>query len=60
MLIFPALFTADMALVDTTDGLFMVEVYGWTFANPLRELWYNLTITATSVMVASRTAPGWR
>jgi nickel/cobalt transporter (NiCoT) family protein len=52
MLIFPALFTAGMALVDTTDGVFMVRAYGWAFANPIRKLWYNLTITAVSVVVA--------
>jgi nickel/cobalt transporter (NiCoT) family protein len=52
ILIFPALFTAGMALVDTTDGVFMVGAYGWAFAHPLRKLWYNLTITAVSVLVA--------
>jgi nickel/cobalt transporter (NiCoT) family protein len=52
MLIFPALFTAGMALVDTTDGILMVGAYGWAFANPIRKLWYNLTITAVSVLVA--------
>jgi high-affinity nickel-transport protein len=51
-LIFPVLFTAGMALVDTTDGVFMVGAYGWAFANPIRKLWYNLTITAVSVLVA--------
>ena len=52
MLIFPALFTAGMALVDTIDGVFMVRAYGWAFADPIRKLWYNLTITAVSVLVA--------
>jgi high-affinity nickel-transport protein len=52
MLIFPALFTAGMALVDTVDGILMVGAYGWAFANPIRKLWYNLTITAVSVLVA--------
>ena len=52
MLIFPALFTAGMVLVDTLDGVFMVGAYGWAFANPIRKLWYNLTITAVSVLVA--------
>jgi high-affinity nickel-transport protein len=52
MLIFPALFTAGMVLVDTIDGVFMVGAYGWAFANPIRKLWYNLTITAVSVLVA--------
>jgi nickel/cobalt transporter (NiCoT) family protein len=52
ILVFPALFTSGMALVDTTDGVFMVGAYGWAFANPIRKLWYNLTITAVSVVVA--------
>ena len=52
MLIFPALFAAGMVLVDTTDGVFMVGAYGWAFANPIRKLWYNLSITAVSVLAA--------
>ena len=51
-LAFPALFTAGMALVDTTDSVLMVGAYGWAFVRPLRKLWYNLTITAASVLVA--------
>nr|WP_283949757.1 HoxN/HupN/NixA family nickel/cobalt transporter [Limobrevibacterium gyesilva] len=51
-LVFPALFTAGMALVDTADSAFMVGAYGWAFLHPVRKLWYNLTITATSVAVA--------
>src|SRR5205807_9322225 len=51
-LIFPALFTAGMALLDATDGVLMVGAYGWAFTNPVRKLWYNLTITAVSVLVA--------
>jgi nickel/cobalt transporter (NiCoT) family protein len=49
---FPALFTAGMSLVDTTDSVAMVGAYGWAFLNPIRKLWYNLTITAASVVVA--------
>ena len=52
VMIFPALFTAGMTLVDTTDSVFMVRAYGWAFLNPVRKIWYNLTITAMSVMVA--------
>jgi nickel/cobalt transporter (NiCoT) family protein len=53
ILIFPALFTAGMTLIDTTDGVFMIEAYGWAFVDPLRKLWYNLTITAVSIAVAA-------
>jgi high-affinity nickel-transport protein len=52
VLVFPALFTAAMALVDTADSALMVGAYGWAFVNPVRKLWYNLTITAVSVVVA--------
>jgi nickel/cobalt transporter (NiCoT) family protein len=52
VMIFPALFTAGMTLVDTTDSVLMVGAYGWAFLNPIRKIWYNLTITAISVMVA--------
>jgi nickel/cobalt transporter (NiCoT) family protein len=51
-LVFPALFTAGMSLVDTTDSVLMVGAYRWAFIHPLRKLWYNLTITAASVIVA--------
>ena len=52
VLVFPALFTAGMSLVDTTDGILMLGAYGWAFLNPLRKLFYNLTVTAVSVLVA--------
>jgi len=52
VLVFPALFTAGMTLVDTTDSVLMGEAYGWAFVHPVRKLWYNLTITAASVAVA--------
>jgi high-affinity nickel-transport protein len=52
MLIFPALFTAGMTLVDTLDSALMVGAYGWASVRPMRKLWYNLTITAASVAVA--------
>jgi high-affinity nickel-transport protein len=52
LLIFPALFTAGMALVDTLDSVLMLGAYGWAFVKPIRKLYYNLTITAVSVLVA--------
>ena len=48
---FPALFTAGMSLVDTTDGILMLGAYGWAFIKPIRKLYYNMTITAVSVVV---------
>ena len=41
-----------MTLLDTTDSVLMVGAYGWAFLNPIRKIWYNLTITAVSVVVA--------
>jgi high-affinity nickel-transport protein len=52
VLIFPALFASGMALVDTADSALMVSAYRWAFVDPMRKLWYNLTITGASVAVA--------
>ncbi len=52
ILVFPALFTAGMTLLDTTDSILMLGAYGWAFIKPIRKLYYNLTITAVSVAVA--------
>jgi high-affinity nickel-transport protein len=52
ILVFPALFTAGMTLVDTTDSVLMTGAYGWAFVKPVRKLYYNLTITFASVVVA--------
>jgi high-affinity nickel-transport protein len=52
ILVFPALFTAGMALVDSTDSILMLGAYGWAFVKPIRKLYYNMTITAVSVVVA--------
>ena len=52
ILVFPALFAAGMALVDTTDGILMLGAYEWAFVKPLRKLFYNMAITLVSVAVA--------
>jgi len=52
LLVFPALFTAGMTLIDTSDGVLMLGAYGWAFMKPIRKLYYNITITAVSVLVA--------
>jgi nickel/cobalt transporter (NiCoT) family protein len=52
ILIFPALFAAGMCLIDTTDNILMLGAYGWAFVKPIRKLYYNLTITCVSVVVA--------
>ncbi len=52
VLVFPALFTAGMSLVDITDGILMLGAYGWAFDKPIRKLYYNFTITFVSVVIA--------
>jgi high-affinity nickel-transport protein len=52
ILVFPVLFAAGMSLVDTTDNVFMLGTYGWAFVKPIRKLYYNMTITFVSVVVA--------
>ena len=53
ILVFPTLFTAGMTLLDTTDSILMVRAYGWAFVKPVRKLYYNMTITFVSVVVAA-------
>jgi high-affinity nickel-transport protein len=52
ILVFPALFAAGMSLIDTTDSILMLGAYGWAFVKPIRKLYYNITITFVSVVVA--------
>lgn len=52
IMVFPALFTAGMALVDSLDSALMTGAYNWALLRPARKLYYNLTITCASVLVA--------
>lgn len=52
IMVFPGLFTAGMALIDTADSILMLGAYGWAFMKPMRKLFYNITITSVSVAVA--------
>jgi high-affinity nickel-transport protein len=52
IMVFPLLFTSGMCLVDTTDGVVMLGAYGWAFVKPVRKLFYNMTITFVSFMIA--------
>lgn len=52
IVVLPLLFTAGMTLFDTLDGAFMTVAYRWAFAEPIRKLYYNLTITGLSAAVA--------
>lgn len=52
ILVFPFLFAAGMSLIDSTDNILMLGAYGWAFLKPVRKLYYNMTITFVSVLVA--------
>jgi high-affinity nickel-transport protein len=52
ILVFPVLFAAGMSLVDSTDNILMLGAYGWAYVKPIRKLYYNITITSVSVVVA--------
>ncbi len=52
ILLLPLAFTAGMCLIDTIDGVLMLGAYGWAYIKPIRKLYYNMTITAISVIVA--------
>ena len=51
-MVFPVLFSAGMSLIDTLDGLLMLGAYGWAYLKPIRKIYYNMTITLVSVVVA--------
>ncbi|EOB8617652.1 HoxN/HupN/NixA family nickel/cobalt transporter [Staphylococcus aureus] len=48
----PILFASGMSLLDTLDGVVMKYAYNWAFFNPIRKIYYNITITAISVIAA--------
>ena len=52
LLIYPALFTVGMVLVDTADSAVMTGAYGWASREPGRTHAYNMAITGLSVFVA--------
>ncbi|HKO26954.1 MAG TPA: HoxN/HupN/NixA family nickel/cobalt transporter [Solirubrobacteraceae bacterium] len=52
ILCLPILFAAGMSLLDAIDGSFMNFAYEWSFSKPVRKLYYNITITGLSVLVA--------
>ena len=52
IMVFPLLFTSGMCLLDTTDGIIMLGAYGWAFVKPVRKLFYNMTITLVSFVIA--------
>jgi nickel/cobalt transporter (NiCoT) family protein len=53
VLVFPFLFTAGMSLVDTLDGVAMMQAYRWALITPDRRRIYNIAITLTSAVTAA-------
>ena len=52
VLALPLIFAAGMTTMDTIDGVLMTNAYDWAFRRPARKIFYNLTITSLSVVVA--------
>ena len=52
IMVLPLLFACGMSLLDCLDGLFMGVAYDWAFLNPVRKVYYNISITGLSVAVA--------
>jgi len=52
IMVFPVLFSAGMSLVDSLDGHLMLGAYGWAYMKPIRKIYYNMTMTLMSVIVA--------
>ncbi|CAO3701859.1 hypothetical protein G6F70_000824 [Rhizopus microsporus] len=52
IILLPLLFASGMALIDSLDSMLMLFTYTWAYVNPVRKLFYNLTITSISVVVA--------
>ena len=52
VLVFPVLFAAGMALLDTTDGVLMLNIYERAMSDPRRSLSYNVVVTGLSIVVA--------
>ena len=52
IMVYPLVFMAGMCLIDTIDGILMLGIYGWAFMKPMRKLFYNMTITMVSFLIA--------
>jgi len=52
IMVLPLLFTCGMVFTDTSDGVTMRCAYAWAFLTPLKKIFYNLTVTVMSVLVA--------
>ncbi len=50
--ILPLIFSAGMIFLDSTDGVIMQFAYSWAFVNPVRKIFYNISITSISVFLA--------
>lgn len=51
-LVLPFVFTTAMCMVDTFDGLLMLYSYGWASVDVQLQLFFALTLTVTSAVIA--------
>jgi high-affinity nickel-transport protein len=52
ILVMPLLFMAGMVTVNSTMGVMMRSAYGWESMQPIRKVFFSLTITVISVLIA--------
>ncbi|KAI8892517.1 high-affinity nickel-transport protein-domain-containing protein [Globomyces pollinis-pini] len=52
ILFLPLLFTCGMTLIDSLDGVLMLGIYGWSLITPIQKLFFNLFVTALSIIFA--------
>ena len=52
--IFTYIVRAGMSLLDTLDGILMTSAYNWAFFNPIRKIYYNITILQLLQYLLSR------
>ncbi|MBS9335062.1 HoxN/HupN/NixA family nickel/cobalt transporter [Fructobacillus sp. M1-13] len=52
----PLFFTVGMCTLDTLDGFFMSHAYSWMIASSFRKVYFNLVMTAISVLAAAMIA----
>ena len=52
VMVLPIMFTAGMTLLDTADGIIMLHAYNWASKSLISKMYYNMAITAASILVA--------
>lgn len=52
VMVLPLVFASGMTLCDFADGVLMTRAYHWALTHPVRKVYYNLTVTGLSVVIA--------